>query len=93
MPWAVTAETFRCRGRITFERDNGEPVTRKCRTVVFVGGHFWQHGKRPLCPYCALDEEQHDFDADLEERRRQLEHKVGAARAEALIRQAEPPCP
>jgi hypothetical protein len=90
MPWAATAQTFRCKGRITAGHRDGEPVTRKCRTIVPVGGYFWQNGKRPLCPYCALDEGQHGFDADLEERRRLLEHKVGVARAESLIRHAEP---
>ena len=86
--WAVTAERFRCRGKL----GEGAKGSIRCRTIVFAGQWFWVNGQRPLCPACAVDAEQHPTmtDDELEARRDRLDHhhRRGAEYTDAIIERA-----
>ncbi len=65
MPWHTIAETVRCKGRpVRRYNDDGDPVTRRCKTILWVGTRFYLHANaKPYCEDCALDPDQ-DVHAD-----------------------------
>lgn len=90
MTWAVTAERFRCRGKIA-NADSAKGANR-CPRLVRPGTWFWVNGKKPLCAACAIDGEQHPLlsDEQLEQRRDLLDHRHrrGEAFTDDIIKRA-----
>lgn len=90
MTWAVTAERFRCKGKLV-NADRARGVS-KCRLTVRPGEWFWVNGKKPLCAACAVDGEQHPLlsDEQVEQRRNLLDHRHrrGEAFTDDIIKRA-----